>query len=395
MQRQSSAAPAAELRVRHAALPASRTSRWIAYCYLVSVPFEIDLVLAGRSLSFWLAAALIGAVLVDLWVKSGRRTGYKLNGQIISASLFLLFYTSASYFWSVDRDATLVSALVFGFTIATWAALAVAVSGVVNQAFHALVAGTSLMSIMALVADVNIDGRAELAANVNDVAALLAIASAYLLSATIRQQASVWSRLIYLGLLFLHLLAILATGSRTGVLALTASAVVLFFLTLLRARYALVFATLFLILVVAYIAPSLESIIPARLAAIPAALSAGDLSNRETYWGLALDEIPSLVGIGFGATPSWLGVPTAVMHSVYLGVALELGIIGVLLWGRFVWLLIKSARMSPEALSLITAAAAVAVMASTLTLEARRPLWVLFALMAAHGFLLKKRGAER
>ncbi|MBB1039797.1 MULTISPECIES: O-antigen ligase family protein [unclassified Dietzia] len=283
--------------------------------------------------------------------------------------------------------------MVFSLTVATWAAVAVSVSGRVLEAFQALLVGTSVMSVMAINAEVNIDGRAELTANVNDVAALIAIVSAYLLSEILGRKKSLLRRLVFLGLLVLHLMAMLATGSRTGILAVAASAVVLLSLHLMRARFAALATVLLLGVVLVNIAPALGVAIPERVAAIPAALDSGELSNREFYWQLAADEIPSVSGIGFGATPSWMGVQSAtsgVIHSVYLGIALELGVIGVLLWIRFVWLVFQSARMSPQALALIPAAAAIAVMASTLTLEARRPLWVLLALMASHGILKRK-----
>ena len=383
------------IRVRAPAqtMPAGRVSRWIAYGYLVSVPFEIDLLVAGRSLSFWLALALIGVVIVELLAGSSTRYSYSLNSRMLLSVLALLFYTCASYLWSVDQTATFISAMVFSLTVATWAAVAVSVSGRVLEAFQALLVGTSVMSVMAINAEVNIDGRAELTANVNDVAALIAIVSAYLLSEILGRKKSLLRRLVFLGLLVLHLMAMLATGSRTGILAVAASAVVLLILHLMRARFAALATVLLLGVVLVNIAPALGVAIPERVAAIPAALDSGELSNREFYWQLAADEIPSVSGIGFGATPSWMGVQSAtsgVIHSVYLGIALELGVIGVLLWIRFVWLVFQSARMSPQALALIPAAAAIAVMASTLTLEARRPLWVLLALMASHGILKRK-----
>lgn len=383
---------------RSSVTPASRACRWIAYGYLASVPFEIDLLFAGRSLSFWLALTLIGAVLIDFGVGPASRSNSRLNARMLLAVLSLLFYIFASYLWSLDPTATFASAMIFSLTVLTWVAVAVAVSGAVPRAFQALIFGTSAMSIVAINTEMNIDGRADLTANVNDVAALLAVASAYLLSEIIGHHTSALRKLLFVGVLVLHLMALLATGSRTAVLAVAAAAVVLFTLHLLRGQFAMLTAVFLFSVVLVSIAPALEIAIPERIATIPAALDAGELNSREDYWELAVDEIPSVVGIGYGATPSWMAAQIGVrgvVHSVYLGIALELGVIGVLLWGRFVWHVFQSARMSPQALSLLSAAAAIAVMASTLTLEARRPLWVLLALMAAHGILLRKECEER
>ena len=261
--------------------PASRVTRWIAYGYLASVPFEIDLVVAGRSASFWLALLLIGTVVYDFGIGPASKFRYRLDSRTLSAALLLTCYVAASYLWSVDRDATFASLMVLVLTVVTWIAVATAVSGAVPQAFQALLIGTSVMSVVALNSDVDIDGRSVLSANANDVAALMAIVSAYMLSEIINRQTPLRKKILFLGLLALHFMALLATGSRTGVLAVAASAIVLICLYMLNARFAAIAGILAIGVAIVNVAPVLGIPVPDRIAEIPDALDSGDLSSRE------------------------------------------------------------------------------------------------------------------
>ncbi|MGA8048357.1 MAG: hypothetical protein WCA30_19050, partial [Dermatophilaceae bacterium] len=128
--------------------------RVLAYAYLVSVPFEIDFVLGGRSLTFWLAASLVFAVLVQLPRLAARRTA--LNGRLLLPVVLVVGFGWLSYFWSIHPEATLAASLILLSTAITWLVLAMVIADSLGAALAAFITGTSLMSVNLITSEVNI-----------------------------------------------------------------------------------------------------------------------------------------------------------------------------------------------------------------------------------------------
>ena len=358
--------------------------RFLAYAYLVSVPFEIDYVMGARSFTFWLGAGLVLLVVLQLPHLTSIRA--VINGQLLLPVVALIGFSSLGYFWSIDRDATFGATAVLASTVLTWLALAMVIADSLGPAFGALIAGTSLMSVKLLMSDVTIDGRADIIANVNDVAVLIVLGGAWLLARVTRLDAGIGKRIAYGLLLALHVWALLATGSRTGALAILLPLVLVIVWSFARLRLGLFVGVLLVtgLMVGSFILLGIT--LPQRIASLPSAFAANDLNFRDVIWRAALPELPSIVGTGLGSTPTYmhgiLGVE-AVMHSVYLGIALELGVVGLLIWA---WMLIRlgaGVRNSSWSREFVMMAISVALMALTLTLELRRPLWVFLALPGA------------
>jgi O-antigen ligase len=358
--------------------------RFVAYLYLVSVPFEIDFVAGGRSVTFWVAAALVFMVIVHLPRLLSTRA--ELNGRVLLPVFVLTGFGWLSYFWSINPDATFAASTVLLSTVLTWLAVAMVIADSLGTALRALITGTSLMSVQLLTSEVNIDGRADVLANVNDVAVLIALSGACLLAGVTKPQAGLRIRFASGLLLTLHVWAMLGTGSRAGALTLLMTIVLFILWSFVRLRLSVFLGVLIVValMVGAFILMGIT--LPERIASVPSALNASDLNLRETIWRAALPEIPSLIGIGLEATPTYmsrmLGVDV-VMHSFYLGVALELGVVGILIWAWFLIRLGAEISTSPWRRELAMMAITMAIMASTLTLELRRPLWVFLALLGA------------
>lgn len=338
----------------------------------------------GRSATFWLASLLFLSFLpqIHTHVKAYER----INLRSLVPALALFTYCVAGYFWSIDTAATTAAVAVLLSTLITWLVLSCAIADRLGPAFTSFALGTSLMSIMLLTSDVNIDGRAEIAANVNDVAVLISLAAAWLLATITRRQTRMLTRVAAGLLLVLHVGALLATGSRTGALAVAITLFAYAAWSLARFKVGLLVAVVAGAALLIWMFHLARVTLPQRIMTLPTALEANDLNFRDVIWRAAAPDLLTPFGKGLGTTPAYmneaLGVPV-VMHSVYLGIALELGVAGVALWFWLCTRITIGIRQSQWARELTMMAITIAIMASTLTLELRRPLWVFLAFVLA------------
>ena len=109
-----------------------------------------------------------------------------------------------------------------------------------------------------------------------------------------------------------------------------------------------------------------------------------NLSDRTYIWDAIIGRGFDLTGIGAGAGRAFIGEAIGkqydVAHNVFLGVLLETGLLGMLL---FLVVLVKAgfdARRSPYQALLIFMVPVLAVGSLALTLEARRSFWLVITL---------------
>lgn len=361
-------------------------SQVLAVLYVALVPFESGLVVLGRSATFWVGLSVVGACVLSFLTSTRRRGSVALNASVIVPALALVAYVAASNWWSIDPDATYVATLGLASTVVMWIAVAASLAGCLRWGMWGLVVGSSVQAVQAFGAERNLDDRAEMVGDANDVATLLVVSAAFL-TAEATSSASSWRiRIPALGLLALNVSGALATGSRTGVVALAVAVAALLINDLVRLKLNRVILMACGAAVATGVVMWMAIDIPERISGTGQSLESGSLSFREVLWSQAFEHIPSLGGIGFGATPALMSAEVGspfVAHSVYIGTLLELGVVGAGLWLWFLFRLARGTWGHTLARHLLACSVVVLVMASTLSLEGRRPLWIVLTFLAA------------
>ena len=134
-----------------------------------------------------------------------------------------------------------------------------------------------------------------------------------------------------------------------------------------------------------------------RLSTIKTEVGAGTMNQRREIWQAGADAFPasSLFGVGAGAfriaVEPRLGVQRAA-HNAFIGILIEAGIVG---FGVFCTMLgaafVLVAGMPPlERRLWLVLGAAWAIGVMSLSWEHRKPTWVMFGLLAAHGAALRR-----
>lgn len=180
--------------------------------------------------------------------------------------------------------------------------------------------------------------------------------------------------------------AITLSGTRTAMIA--SFPVLLFALReLLRLRGRLrrrIYAVLIPAVVVA--ATFLPSTSIARLGTAQSSIASGDLNGRVDIWASGLEAFRSRPWLGFGAG----AFPTAITtgraaHSTYLTVAVELGLVGLVLFGLMCVLVMVTVQRMPGRLRGMWAATVlvVAIVSIALSWSTRKQTWLVAALAVA------------
>ena len=317
----------------------NRLAFWSVWTFVFVVPWENVVVLPGlgtfaKLVGFWVAGVgLIGII------ASGRVRVHPFLGW----SLAFVLWSWVSLFWSVKPEATLGRAftytqlliaawLIYQFSSRTerlrtlmWAYVVGAWVSVLGT-FWAYVKG----------AEVAYGRFAAPGFDPNDLSFYLnvAILMAWHLGVHRRQ----FVRLISWGLIPFASAAVLLTASRAGALGMVlALAFVLFSVNKLGFRWAATSLALLLGLggyLFTTIVPEYSFI---RLLTIPEELASGTLNQRTVIWKAGLDAFANhpLLGTGAGtfsfAVEPYLGIEKA-PHNVFLAIAVEGGMIGLLFW---------------------------------------------------------------
>ena len=377
-----------------------RVTMALLILFAFAVPWEYSLDLgeplgnAARILGILLLLAVIPLVLLR---KEMRRPGWM---QWLVLALYIYF--SCSYFWTVDREATVEKIRAyFQVMMAVWLIWEIAETAEDLRALlRAFVAGCWVLASLtftdfasgSVVAAEQIRFAAS-GQDPNDVARFLDLGFpvAALLYATEKHWAP---RLMALGYIPVWLLAVLLTASRGGfsgaITALFGAAVLL---VMARPRAASV-----IFVALAVMAGALWVFVPAgsldRLATLPQEVGSGDWNDRLNIWGAggrAFQQSPWW-GSGAGAFTTASGLaPGDTAHNTLLAVLVMGGLLGTAI---FVAIIVAAgvAIARTEGLLRVALGTTLAVWAITSmvgSVEENRATWLLFGLMALAGRLSK------
>jgi O-antigen ligase len=376
--------------------------RRIAWGLLVvfafAIPWEYSLDL-GEPLgnAARMAGLLLLLVAVPAVLQAGRlRTPGPMQWMVLALNLWFC----CSYFWTIEPVVTLERMRAyFQVMMTVWLVWEFAETpGDLRTLLRAFVAGSWVLAVLTLA---NFASPAAIAAgqvrfaatgqDPNDVARFLDLG--FPLAALLVNSERRWpARLLALGYLPLGLVAVLLTASRGGFLAaVVALAGCGFLLVRNHARGVLVGA-----MALPALAAGLWFTVPReifeRLATIPEQLQSGDLNQRLNIWTTGWQAFvrSPLIGSGAGSFVSAAGLaPTDTAHNTALAIAVNGGLVGLLLAVALVALAARSILQTRGTLRLALATALVVWVITSMvaTVEENRTTWLLLALMALAGRL--------
>jgi O-antigen ligase len=371
---------------------------WFSFILIFTVPWELAVDLPGIGT----ISRVIGLALLACWLFTVVVSGQVRRPTPFHLVVFLfVLWNAASLFWSFDRSTTLerltTYAQLFVLLFVLWDLLttpAALTGGLQAYVLGGYVSAFSTFYSYYYAADfygcAECPDRRFSAATFqpDDLAGILAlgIPLAWYLAVFCYQQGKLggWLRLVNYAYVPVASLAIALTGTRGALLAsVPAFAFALATMTQLRLRTRI---ALGLALVVGL--DALQEFIPLtsfqRLGTIGSEVAKGDLNGRVTIWrhGLAMFVQHPLIGVGSGAFRAAIGIGK-VAHNVYLSILVELGVIGFLLFAMILTMALgKALRHTGWAkwfwLSLL---AGWAIDAFSLTLEMRKPTWLVLGLV--------------
>lgn len=395
-------------RSRAAALPQGLDRlAFLALCALVfAIPAEeIVRPIGGRTISQWLGLVTAAAATLRTLNLGRARRPLALHWLM----LVLILWSALTSLWSVSAAGTLAMAGTYAqLLFLAWLVWELAATPErIEALLQAYVAG-SLLSAASIVYNAAAGRDASVlyseiyglqgsagdrftagGFNLNDLGLLLALGipmSVHLLSRdkSPRAQALCWLHLP------LCAVAVLLTASRGAALALLAALysipLILPFWSIAR-RAACAF---FLALGALTAACTVPAGAWSRLLETSDQLQRWDLSERTSIWSAALElfSLHPLSGIGAGSFPEavspLLGSPQ-VAHNTFVSISVELGLVGLFLFGlillAWAW---GALRLPPlEKRLWLTILLAWLIGVSSLTWEYRKTTWLLFALVAA------------
>jgi O-antigen ligase len=305
-------------------------------------------------------------------------------------------FSTVSYFWSVAPDLTVSRIMTMTVLLVTTATLLRHLPHLVGAVPVAYLIGAVAASVFVLAAPTSIDMRRTAHGNANDVALTLVFGLGCALFLLLFRRGK--PRILGILSVFPLTAAAITTGSRTAVVALLVMLVLVFAFLVKERKGQQVVLLLLVIAAGAALVGSLPAdMIPERLLELQQQRETVDLSNREYIWEAIRARGFDLLGVGAGATSAYLGWAIGyakVAHNVFLGVLLEAGILGALLFFSGVAVAIWRARASVYRHLLIFILPALIAGSLTLSLEARRIFWfgIALSLAAAPGLRLDKEG---
>jgi O-antigen ligase len=355
-------------------------AQYLALAYIASVPFD-GLQLGTRSAAFVASVAFLAAVSIDKLV---RRTPRRvLTGKVVAGIVGLGMYAASSYVWSINSNATFERLPAIALILAVSLCLPSYLRTVWKQACWGYCISSTVLTVAVLSAPANqYSQRRTASGNENDVATVLAIAAClalYLAFDATRHRIAA----IGLAIAAFSMVGIVATGSRTGIVAVIAGLAIVLLQALTAPRAALLARVVMVVAIGATTAYTIPpQYVPDRLISTASAASNEDLSGRVELWDAALNRGLDALGLGLGASQTYFITAANtdhVAHNVVIEVMLELGLIGLILFGIIFWAAIRAIRNSVFRRTLVPLLIVFAIMSTTLSLEWRRITWMVLA----------------
>ena len=374
---------------------------WLSLGLVFTIPWEavVEYPALGS------VTRLIGFAVAAFWVLTVAVTDRirKPAPFQLAVSLFVV-WNAISVMWSANADRTTEH-------LVTWAQLLI-LTFIVWDLYTtraALMAGLQMYILGAYVALGNtlvnfFSGRtfyyerfSAAGTNPDDLGSVLAlgISVAWYLAASKRTQK--WPQLLkWVNYAYIPaaLMGIALSGTRTALIAAIPG--VVFGLTSLSRLRLSVRVAIFLLLILAVV--NLLPLIPQaslqRLGTTGNELTSGDLNGRVHLWtqGLVSFVERPLLGIGSNMYRS-VNTEGKVAHNSFISVLVELGLIGLILFGIILAMVVIQAWHQPrwDRLFWLSILAAWAVAASTLTWEYRKPTWLFLSFVIASSALASQR----
>ncbi|MDT8383279.1 MAG: O-antigen ligase family protein [Gammaproteobacteria bacterium] len=373
-------------------------ARMAILAFVFTIPWENMIVIPG----FGTISKLTGIVAFSLGF-----VAFLLQPQLRNFKafhvLFLSFvmYSAISYVWTVDNELSLdrirsnFQLVLFVWLI--WQFLET--ERHVLQAIQFYVLGSvvgAVATLVAYLAGVQSSYMRYSAEGFdpNELSVFLAIAIPMAWYLSMRHQ-TVW--LVWLNRLLIAalLIAILLTGSRTG-LVVACVGITFILITMSRGSTGAKISVGLLLIVGAI---ALPQVIPestwARLATLEEELASGTLNNRTNIWsaGLSIWLNNLAFGVGAGAFRTATHINhgfVAAPHNTFLSILVELGAVGFMLFGAIMYVVWKKISEMPYLERWLYLSTCIILMLGlfTLTWETKKPLWLLGSLILCHAMAL-------
>jgi len=371
-----------------------KLARWLLLGLAFSIPWEYSLDLGppfGNIARIVSLAALLAVAAAVLLAGRVRRL-HPMHWLVLA----LLVWFAASYFWTVDAEATVVQVRAYlQVTMIAWFIWELTDSPEeLRDLFRWYVAGCCVLAVLTfsnfLSPDVAYQIRfAAEGQDPNDVARFFDLG--FPLAALVVSVESRWrDKLLVIGYMPLGLLGVLLTASRSGLIgAVIALAGCGLILTGKRWR-AVIALALPAVLAVFWVVVPPGTL--ARIATISQALAWGDLNQRWNIWTAgwqAFTHAP-FAGAGAGAFLSVTHLPPgATAHNTALAIAVEGGVAALLLAAAILVVAAASVLATRGAMRVGLATALVLWLVNSLVLATQesRATWLLLGVIAAAGRL--------
>lgn len=379
----------------------TRLSVYLSLALVFVIPFENIVSVAGVGTLARSLGLVVGAVWVVKMVAGGR---FRRPQPFHLAVLLFCLWNAASLFWTLDFDASLehvqtyVQLGVLSFMLwdlyDTPPALRAALQAYVLGAYVA-VASTGYNYFVGLDAAYQRYAGAGFNADDLGVILVLGIPLAWHLAVT---GGALSLRLVNFCYLPAALFGVMLSGTRTALIA--ALPVAAFVLASLRhlnmaARLGVGLAAG---LSVAVLLPLIPEASLARFATLGEELSGGDLNGRLQIWreGLTALLAQPLTGVGSDAFRAAVA-SGKVAHNVFISVAVETGVIGLVIFCSVLVLVLRSALAQPRPYAglWLSVLAAWLLAACALTIEPRKQTWLVFSLAVCSAGLYAGRETRR
>ena len=374
---------------------------WLLLGLTFSIPWEYSLDLGAplgnvsRVLSVALLLAMVPAVL-----QAGRvRRLHGLHWLVLA----LLAWFAVSYFWSVDREATL--AQVRGYaqvTMIAWFVWELTESpGELRSLLRCYVAGSWVLAVLTLANFASADAANQVrfvagGQDPNDVARFLDIG--FPLSALLIRGESRWGdKLLALGFMPIGFLGVLLTASRSGVIAAGIALCGCGIMLANDRSWKFIAMTLPVVLAVFWRAAPQGT--TERILSTGQALAGGDLNQRLSIWEAGWQAFvrSPFAGSGAGTFVSAAHLaPGVTAHNTALGIAVEGGVAALLAATAILAIAAATVHRLPAAMrwGLGTAFLVLLVNALVLSLQTNRTTWLLLGMIAVAGRLASEQRSE-